>query len=158
MSTSTDAKRVFVAVTNLHPLHVASWDSPDKVFQHALKLLQNTGLVATENPDYQFIAKERYNKIFFIYDIGNVNFRLATAHLPGDNDLPVLCVTLGKEEHVQAASRPVENQVNLRLREIYECHGYDAHPPFSIDHANGNIPTYTSPRTLSHSVIPSQSH
>ena len=99
--------------------------------------------------DVLYVARERWGiRTHVVFDIFNTVYDPDAAHLEGQNDLPVIGVffTRGDAVTVSDAGLPVANRVNKEIRDIHDLEGPGSRPPFSIDHANGNIPTYPKPR------------
>lgn len=71
-----------------------------------------------------------------------------TAHLSGENNLPVVAVFFGAHEKAFVAGPPMANKVNADLRAVHNSTGVGSEPPFFVDHADGAVPVYYNPRTL----------
>jgi hypothetical protein len=126
-----------------------AWDSPDTIIQIALGLVRKHDLVACDRtPTPRLLAKERWHRIHIVFDIFNDHYESDKAHLPSQNDLPVIEVYLSGEEQARIANDAVAERVNRKIRDIHDWTGVGSQPPFTIDHANGNVPTYSNPRSL----------
>lgn len=96
------------------------------------------------------LVKERWtSRLWIVLDVFNTSYDPDCAHLPEKNDLPVSMVSLSEKDAV-TTSEFIQDKVNRAVREAHYVHGDGSRPPFVIDHANGNIPTYPTypnPRT-----------
>jgi len=150
----TTATRVFVSVSSKSSHYNSAWDSPDSIVRFALQVVKDSNLRSwDELPTPRFLAKERWQRIHIAFGIFNNTYDPQTAHLAGQNDLPVIAVYLtGKsandDNNALMASASLEEEVNQTIRDLHNWHGNGSHPPFAVDHANNNVPTYPNPRTL----------
>ncbi|KAI0839344.1 hypothetical protein F5Y06DRAFT_20075 [Hypoxylon sp. FL0890] len=144
------ATRIFVSVSSTSSHFEKAWDSPEIIIQFALDLIKRCNLVSYEKPpNPQFLAKERWHRIHIVFDIFNDKYDSTTAHLPNQNDLPVIAVYLGGNSNsANIALKGIKDQVNEEIRNLHDWNGHGSQPPFAVDHANGNVPTYPNPRTL----------
>lgn len=147
-SRDEDPMRVFVIMRRSSPL----WEVKDAIIiQEALQLMSTNPTIPYKNvTTLALIAKELFDQVrFLVLDVRNEAFDFSTAHIEGRNDLPVVTVRLSKKKQTaQIEGAPIEREVNRRLREIYCDEGYDKTPPFVIDHTNGKVPTYLTPRSV----------
>jgi hypothetical protein len=110
-------------------------------------------LDADKLPEPTLLVKERWSsRTYIVFDIFHDQYDPSTAHVPGQNDLPVTLIFLskkGKEESasVGIAPRQIEDKVNNDVRDIHDATRLGSRPPFSVDHMNGNVPCYPNPRT-----------
>src|SRR5437868_15263469 len=103
-----EPKRVFVSVSSKSPYWPKSWTSSEEVIGAALRLVMEEGLIEPgihdASSEWLFMAKERWNtKIFIVFDMFNDTYNAENAHLPGQNDLTVISVYLGKNESASIA-------------------------------------------------------
>lgn len=68
-----------------------------------------------------------------------------SAHLPEQNDLPVI-VVYPQREKASFAGAPQRNRVNKQVQELHNSTGLGSRPPFAVDHADGKVPCYPNPR------------
>jgi hypothetical protein len=144
---STKPIRIFVSISPKSSLHDAAWESPDTIIQAALDLVRKHDLVAGA-PAPRLLAKERWHRIHIVFDIFNDDYEPDKAHLSGQNDLPVIAVYLSDQERAGIANNALAKRVNEEIRNFHDWTGIGSQAPFTIDHANGNIPTYPNPRSL----------
>ncbi|KID94941.1 hypothetical protein MAJ_09070, partial [Metarhizium majus ARSEF 297] len=148
---ANSAKRVLVSVSSKSPYWSEAWESSLQVIETALGLLKESKLVCSDNAEHakpRFLVKERWNvRTFIVFDIFHDTYDPDTAHISGQNDLPVISVFLGETISMNVASSFVENEVNRKVQEIHDATGIGSRPPFSVDHMNGNVPCYPNPRT-----------
>ena len=109
------AKRVLVVVSRKSPHWSKAWNSSQELVAIALRIMQNTHLVAPNVDDdpsaITFLAKERWDsRIFIVFDIFHNTCDSEKAHLVGQNDLPVISVFLGQKESASTAGRPLETR------------------------------------------------
>jgi len=148
------ATRVFVSVSPKSSHFNSAWDSPESVIRFALQILKDSNLSSWDTPpSHRFIAKERWHRIHIIFDIFNDAYTPQNAHLPGENDLPVIAVSLSgtsydDQNKISTAPTNLRDEVNQTIRDFHNWHGNGSQAPFAVDHADGNIPTYPHPRTL----------
>lgn len=148
--TQASAKRVFVSISTKSRHWKRAWDYSEEAVEAAVACLQQNGTTGfkTDAPiQPTMVVKERWaSRLWIVFDIFNTLYDPDCAHLPEQNDLPVIMVSLA-EKDVITTSKLIEDQVNKAVREAHDAHGVGSRPPFVIDHANGNIPTYPNPRT-----------
>jgi len=147
-----EPKRVFVSVSRKSPYWSKAWTSSEEVISVVLRLMRENNLVALDTNDdpsqHLFLVKERWDKrTFIVFDIFNNTYNPDNAHLPGQNDLPVISVFLHRNESANIAGGLIANQVNKELRDLHNSTGPGSQPPFIVDHANGKVPSYPNPRT-----------
>ena len=150
MGTESPAKRVLISVGSKSSYILEAWDQPEKMIKMTLGLLDKEMMLSpTYSTDVLYVARERWGpRTHIVFDIFNVAYDPDSAHLEGRNDLPVITVFFTREEDVtvSTAGMPIANHVNKEIRDIHDLTGPKSRPPFSIDHAHGNIPTYPNPR------------
>jgi len=150
METESPARRVFISVGSKSSYLSRAYDQPIEMITLSLELLkERMGFSADYDRDVLYVARERSGiRTHIVFDIFNVGYDSSTAHIEGENDLPVISIffTRGEEVTVDEAAMPVANSVNKEIRDIHDLEGIRSKPPFSIDRADGKIPTYTHPR------------
>lgn len=159
MTTMQRARRIFVDVSRRSSLYGDAWDSPEKIIQAAVDTLQDperhlmpVGGIDTP-PPVRFLAKERWQRVFVVFDVFHDTYDPETAHLPGRNNLPVIAITFSWKEgadatHARTAGVGLRDKVNNQIRDLHDFNGIGSQPPFVVDHADGNVPTYLNPRSL----------
>lgn len=156
-----DPRRIVVIIKPKNEFFSKAWDSSKEVIEHALRLIGEDSLVSPTG-DYSnpsaclFLGVERWDRLIFVLlDIYHDNYQPDEAHLPGNNDLPVISIRLGaKNARVKTAPPPHATRTNKRLEELHDSFGIRSRPPFFEDHANGKHPVYWMPRK---SIISSSS-
>lgn len=118
----------------------------------ALRLMQEEQLIPLDVQNHpstiRVLAKERWDlRTFIVFDIFHDTYNPDTAHLPGQNDLPVISVFLSKSESASVAGTPMMNKINSDIRAIHRATGPGSRPPFIVDHSEGRVPYYPNPRT-----------
>ncbi|KAH8669289.1 hypothetical protein BGZ61DRAFT_460732 [Ilyonectria robusta] len=145
------AKRVFISISRKSHYWPRAWESSEEMIEVAVDHIKKNdpaALSADGALEPMFLVKERWpSQVWIVFDVFNDAYDPANAHLPGRNDLPVITVSLGERDVVISASNVMEDRVNKAVQDVHDLHGIGSRPPFSIDHANGNIPTYPNPRT-----------
>jgi hypothetical protein len=115
----------------------------------SLELLkERMGFSADYDWDVLYVARERSGiQTHIVFDIFNIGYEPNMAHIKGKNDLPVISIffTRGEEVTVGEVVMPVVNSVNKQIQDIHDLEGIGSQPPFSIDRADGKIPTYPRP-------------
>lgn len=149
------ATRVFVSVSRKSSHYDSAWDSPDSIVQFGLQVVKENKLLSYDRPPTpRLLAKERWQRIHIVFDVFNDTYDPTTAHLAGQNDLPVIVVYLSggsrdeDENKASIACASLREEVNRTIRDLHDWNGNGSQPPFAVDHANGNIPTYLNPRSL----------
>lgn len=142
-------QRVFVSVSSRSPLFPVAWENPEMVIQDAIKLVIQQDLNPA-NTAPRLLVVERWSRIYVVFDLGHDNYKPETAHISGQNDLPVVAVDFSRDgiSTARAASTGLQDEVNKQIREIHDLSGLGSQPPFIIDHANGKVPTFPYPRTM----------
>jgi hypothetical protein len=148
------AKRIVLIVSRNSPHWQNAWDSAEELVALELGLLREKQLIPPDVQDLtlgiRVMAKERWClRTFIVFDMFHDTYNPDTAHLPGQDDLPVISVFLGKSASASAsiAGTPMKNKVNSDIRAIQNATGPGSRPPFVVDHADGKVPFYTNPRT-----------
>lgn len=144
------AKRVLILVSRKSPHWVTAWDSNEELVTIALTILEEKGFIPPDaensHSTVRFLAKERWDlRTFIVFDIFHDTYNPDTAHLAGQDNLPVILVSFGKKETASIAGTPMRNKVNSDIRALHNSTGPGSRPPFAVDHANGQVPFY--PRT-----------
>lgn len=137
-------------------LYEEAWARPrciiTQVLQHLNYDTQSMSNEAYDGPDCRFMAMERWNRrIFIVCDLFNHHYDFLKAHLPGSNELPIRTVYLrdtGGVVDFRVGEFQSIHQVDEALRSLHENHGWEASPPFLVDHADGAYPVYWNPRSL----------
>jgi hypothetical protein len=154
--------RVLINISRKSSYWSEAWQSTEDVIIAALKLMIEHEVVeADAQMSYLFLARERWNKrVFIVFDIFNDRYDAATAHLPGQNDLPVTMVLLSERQKSVSCSpgTQINNKVNKDIRDIHDSMGQGSKPPFTVDHADGQVPYYPNPRCCTVSNPPIAMH
>lgn len=128
---------------------VAAWDSSEELLPIALNILEEKEFIPSDaHSAARFLAKERWDlRTFIVFDIFYDTYNPHTAHLAGQDNLPVILVSFGKKkETASIAGTPMRNKVNSDIRALHNSTGPGSRPPFAVDHADGQVPFYTNPR------------
>jgi len=149
--------RVLISVSRNSPYWSNAWESSEEVIIIALRLIQENNLVPLDTFDdpstQRFLAVERWNsRTYIVFDIFHHTYDPVKAHLPGQDNLPVITVFLSKKESASIAGGPIANKVNEEIRSLHDATGLGSKPPFFTDHANGKVPCYPNPRTCRTSI------
>jgi len=125
-----------------------AWESPEVVIETALGLLKDSNLVPLRpGTKPRFLVKERFDaRTFVVFDLSYDHYDPDTAH-EDQTELPVLIVYLGEKQNVYCAAGGMSRIINRMVREVHNDTGLGSRPPFSVDHADGNVPRYHKPRT-----------
>ncbi|KAH8707023.1 hypothetical protein GQ44DRAFT_493386 [Phaeosphaeriaceae sp. PMI808] len=140
--------RVLISISRKSECWDRAWGASEEVISDALGLLQKTfsDLHVHRDSSYLFIAKERWDmRIFIIFDFQHVSYDPDSAHLPDQNDLPVIIVYL-QQEKASFAGAPLKNRVNMQIQKLHNSTGLGSRPPFAVDHADGKVPCYPNVR------------
>jgi hypothetical protein len=149
MGEEKSPKRVLISVGSKSSYLSEAWDQPEEMIQTSLRILLEKKALSPSPADVLYVAKERWGpRTHIVFDIFNHDYDPDVAHIEGRNDLPVITIffTRGTDVVVSDAGMPVANAVNKGIRDIHDLEGLNSRPPFSTDHANGNVPTYPNPR------------
>lgn len=130
----------------------SAWEATEALVVMALRLLQEKQLIPRNvqdlTADIRVMAKERWGlRTFIVFDMFHYTYNPDTAHLPGQDDLPVISVYVGKSASASMAGTPTKNKVNSDIRAIHNATGPGSRPPFVVDHADGKVPFYSNPRS-----------
>lgn len=142
-------KRVLILVSRKSPHWVAAWDSSEELLPIALNILEEKEFIPSDaHSAARFLAKERWDlRTFIVFDIFHDTYNPHTAHLAGQDNLPVILVSFRKkEETASIAGTPMRNKANSDIRALHNSTGPGSRPPFAVDHADGQVPFYTNPR------------
>lgn len=113
------------------------------------------GLLPRDTINLRFMAEENFDtRNHLVFDVSHDDYQPATAHLPGQGDLPVVRVWLSKEQGADVAGSDIRSRVNNRIREIHDLTGAGSVPPFFVDYSGGKLPTFWNPRTMQRAVKP----
>lgn len=146
-------KRVVIAVSRKSPHWAKAWVFGEELIALALRLMEEKHIISPNitpnDPDaVRLLATERWDiRTYIVFDVFHGTYDPDTAHLPGENDLPVISVFLGQKESAGVAGRPMANKVNSDIRALHNSTGLGSRPPFFVDHADGKVPFYPNPRT-----------
>ncbi|KAI6350993.1 hypothetical protein MCOR25_010226 [Pyricularia grisea] len=139
--------RVAVAVSSKSPHWTTAWEHPDEIIQMATKYLREKDIIKTDDSTPFFLAKERYaTRIMLVFDLFHESYDSESAHVAEQNKLSVSMVSLSTEIVLVNTTRYIQDEVNESIRLLHDLHGFGSRPPFTVDHAHGNIPTYPNPR------------
>lgn len=117
---------------------------------HLVSQVHHRGQEIWTRRGHKLIAKEMWECFnCLVVDVAHDEYNWNTAHLEGENDLPVITVRFsGKKETASIEGAAITTRVNQELRQLHDNEGYDSKPPFFVDHTNGRVPTYPKPRTV----------
>ncbi|KAK1995997.1 hypothetical protein LX36DRAFT_638815 [Colletotrichum falcatum] len=148
------AKRILVSVSKKSPYWSLAWLENERLVDEelvnaAIDLINSSNTAAqVAHTDIMLVAAERWpGRIWIVIDIFNTKYDPSKAHLPGQNDLPVIAISFSKKSSIQIATDGITKMVNKKIQEVHDLHGDGCRAPFQIDHTNNNIPTFRSPRT-----------
>ncbi|KAK1983161.1 hypothetical protein LZ30DRAFT_588997 [Colletotrichum cereale] len=138
------AKRIFISVSEKSPYWPRAWSYDKEIVDVAIDLIDSNNTTAqVAATDAMLVVKERWPmRIWIVVDISNTKYVPSKAHLPGQNDLPVIAISLSENTNIAIATKGLEGRVNEGVREAHDLHGDGSRAPFQIDHANNNIPTF----------------
>ncbi|KAH6959646.1 hypothetical protein BKA56DRAFT_501135 [Ilyonectria sp. MPI-CAGE-AT-0026] len=144
--------RVLIAVSRRSPHWDKAWASSEELIIVALGIMHEKHLVPSDTQNepcaIKLLATERWDlRTYIVFDVFHDTYDPDKAHLPGENDLPVISVFLGQKESASIAGRPMANKVNNDIRALHNATGIGSKPPFFVDHADGEVPFYSNPRT-----------
>lgn len=144
MDTSRESPKRILILMRDSSRHWLKTDA--EIIDTALQLISQQALNLN---DYRFIAKEMWGTVtFYIVDLFHHDYDPDTAHKEGENDLPLIIVRFSKKKETALQEKQtMEDFVNQRLRQLHDDEGYGSKPPFYVDHRDGKIPSYPSPRT-----------
>ncbi|KAI7909243.1 hypothetical protein M0657_011141 [Pyricularia oryzae] len=147
MAQAHSPMRICVAVHKKSPSWSKAWDSPNEIISMATEYLsQRNNLPTGLTP--LFLAKERWEtRTMICFDLFHNDYEPESAHLAEKNQLPVTMIALATDLEIITTTKYIQVQVNQSIREFHDYYGLGSRPPFAVDHANGNIPTYRNPRT-----------
>ena len=101
-------------------------------------------------PSVRLLAGHKWQSVVFIvFDIGNEGYNSESAHLPEQNNLPVMIVHLRRRRSVKWASAELTDRINEEVAQAHNCHGNHSVPPFMVDYTTGVDPLYPNPRDAS---------
>ncbi|KAJ5626712.1 hypothetical protein N7528_004139 [Penicillium herquei] len=143
--------RVLVIISKRSAYWEQAWSATEEIMLPVVKLLQDKNLlqptIDNNPPELRLLAKQRRLHVFFVFDIANTAYDFAEAHLPKQNQLPVLIVRMSSRNHGYSANPAQRNEINNRIAEIHNHEGWNSFPPFAVDYTVGP-PTYMNPRNL----------
>lgn len=154
MNTTSATRRIFVSVSSKSPHFAAAWEDPQVVVQAALDLLKESNTISSPPdaaPNPRLLLVERWCRIHLVFDIFHEAYDPEDAHLPGRYDLATIAVFFLQKDktsirYATAAESKLRREVNEQVRDFHNLTGTGSQPPFFIDHANGNVPTFWNPR------------
>lgn len=128
-----------------------AWDDPGKLITRALRHLKHDELVSPEDeyngPNCRFMAVSRWDPLTFLaFDLFHTGYNALEAHLEGRDELPITPIHLRRANKLKSYPPQPIGHVNGVIRRAHDMHGWDARPPYRIDHANGVHPTYLHAR------------
>lgn len=153
MEATRSARRVLVNVSPYSRCWTDAWIGSEQVMAAAVGLIKDKlsdALPPDTDAEYdcRLLAIERWDsRMHIVFDVFHDGYDPDQAHLPGENSLPLITVSLGRMETV-CASSPAEKTVNEAVRKLHDSFGWGGRPPFRVDHANGKVPYYENPRSL----------
>jgi len=96
------------------------------------------------------VKKNWGTRVFIVFDIFNKDYDPAEGHRPEHNNLPVLVAHFSRKgEDVRIAESGLRMQVNKQTAEAHNLNGWDAVPPYVVDHTTTTVPVYMNPRDVS---------
>ncbi|OHE91409.1 hypothetical protein CORC01_13274 [Colletotrichum orchidophilum] len=119
------AKRIFVSVSKKSPQWSQALSSDKEIVNLAIGHL-NSNAPSTQivDADAMLVVKEIWPmRIWIVFDIFNINYDPSKAHLPNQNDLPVIAISLSKNTSVTVASIGLRDKVNQGVRDAHDLHG-----------------------------------
>ena len=150
----TDPKRIFVRVSFGSSYWRDTWPSFGEVMKDVLKIIKEHGLVSAYALDdsSMLVAVDKWDKrALIVFDVFHNEYDPVNAHLPRQNDLPVIVVNLSKH-HASIAGGPIANKINEEIRSLHDLHGLQSRAPFYVDHSDGKVPSYPNPRSCTHRI------
>lgn len=142
------ATRVFVSVSSRSQYWTRAIETAEGIGEVALDILENNDLLPQRTAP-KFIAEEKFaTRTHLVFDIFHDDYQPENGHLPGQDELPVLHVQLGKKENASIPGAAIQRQVNSRIRELHDLTGIGSVPPFFVDYSSGQTPTFWNPRTM----------
>jgi hypothetical protein len=156
--TSKTPERVLVDVSRTSQYWSEAWTFSERVISIALEVLKEQyfngepGVGEACLPKHaRFLAKDRWDThTYLVFDLFHDSYDSTRAHLPGQNELPVILVSLrGNKKTAARAGKMIENRVNRDIENLHNWTGIGSQPPFSVDHADGKSPVYPRPRLSS---------
>ncbi|KAF2254343.1 hypothetical protein BU26DRAFT_136779 [Trematosphaeria pertusa] len=130
---------VFVrAKSPLYPL------LPDQVVRTACSTL---GVSAGDSHPTPLVVEKWDRLDVLAFDVFHAAYNPSTAH--HEASLPVVLVDYGKRYSVVKAAGPdFQKEVNVAVAREHNLNGWDARPPYVVDHTGTKVPTYPNPRDL----------
>lgn len=144
--------RVLVKISRESSYFDTAWMYHDDLILAVVTILEEQGMIHKDThkdlSSLLAVAIDRYDtRIFFVFDIYNLEYNFGEAHLPGKNNLPVIAVSLSqKGNSTYTMAGPMANIVNENIRSLHNLNGTHGELPFREDHANGCWPSYSKPR------------
>ncbi|KAF1957431.1 hypothetical protein CC80DRAFT_547337 [Byssothecium circinans] len=134
--------RIAVFVRTKSPLHS---HPPDEVVKAACSTL-DIPIIGDSHPTLLVI--EKWDRLdIFAFDVYHTAYNPSTAH--HEASLPVVLVDYGKRYSVvKAAGAQFQKEVNIAVAREHDLNGWDATPPYIVDHTGTRVPTYPNPRSL----------
>ncbi|KAJ5279803.1 hypothetical protein N7478_005175 [Penicillium angulare] len=100
-------RRVLVVVSNKNPLWEQAWSASEDKCKAALEILKSNHLLEHVDPaGIRLLAKTNWViRVFIVFDIANASYDPATGHLPEQNNLFRLFISVGQSKLIQQALR-----------------------------------------------------
>lgn len=145
-----DARRVFVSVSSKSAHWVKINESAQIAVDCAMSLIKKGEDQGLQLGEPRLLVEEKWGqRTHIIFDLRHDAYDPETAHLPTHGDIPVIAVWLSGEESLQVATQGLRDRVNHEVRDIHRKFGDGSRPPFFIDHSDGKVPFFISPRMIS---------
>lgn len=142
--------RVLVIVSHRSSLVSRARESPQDLIPLAIRLLRKNNITRDVDlqTEIQMLAVQKWKtRVFFVFDIGHINYDATLGHLPEHNRLPVVVAYFSKKKAAYAANPWVTHRVNHDVGMLHNANGFNSLPPFVEDHTLGK-PRYQNPRDI----------
>jgi len=149
-----DPMRVLVKISHGSPYWPHTCEEPmTDMMKEALDIIKEHELAPADTLNApMLVAVDKWdNRAFIVFDIFHDAYDPVNAHLPKQDDLPVIVVSLSKH-HASFAGGPIANKVNEDVRNLHNQHGLQSRAPFYVDHSNSRVPCYPNPRSCTRST------
>lgn len=147
---SQEPLRVLVIVFQKNANWPKAWDSTADLIPVALQVLEDKQLLKDSHnlqSNLVLLSKHKWQtRVMFVFDISNTAYDTEKGHLPEQNQLPVVVVSLGRTATAYEANNMVRERVNNSIAEAHNLNGINGCPPFLEDHTTGSPPLYLNPR------------
>lgn len=132
--------RYCIIVNSNHAVWQRAWNDPQAIITQVLRHFQHDELISIistdgsyDSSDCRLLVVERWQThTFLVCNLYNSNYDFDNAHLEGNNELPVKMVSIQKSKMKMWWSTAMEQMVNKALREAHNKHGWETHPPYSV--------------------------